>query len=118
MGGAWALLFPSSSPPTSASPSCGRPSGVHATALPSSAPQFCLQIFLACRAWYWQCPTTTPSPHGSHLPGLAPLCCSPYTLNVGRGPEFEGAVIALVHLLLTRTDKTKALKARREVVVG
>lgn len=51
-------------------------------------------------------------------PGLAPLCCSPYTLNVGRGPEFEGAVIALVHFLLTRTDKTKALKARREVVVG
>ncbi|PRW61345.1 transport Sec61 subunit alpha-like [Chlorella sorokiniana] len=35
---------------------------------------------------------------------------SPYTLNVGRGPEFEGAVIALVHFLLTRTDKTKALK--------
>ncbi|KAL4855462.1 Protein transport protein Sec61 subunit alpha [Chlorella vulgaris] len=35
---------------------------------------------------------------------------SPYTLNVGRGPEFEGAVIALVHFLLSRTDKTKALK--------
>lgn len=32
---------------------------------------------------------------------------------MGRGPEFEGAVIALVHFLLTRTDKTKALKARR-----
>jgi hypothetical protein len=41
-----------------------------------------------------------------HLP------CSPYTLNVGRGPEFEGAVIALVHFLLARTDKTKALKVR------
>ncbi|KAL4452608.1 hypothetical protein ABPG75_008270 [Micractinium tetrahymenae] len=35
---------------------------------------------------------------------------SPYTLNVGRGPEFEGAVIALVHFLLSRSDKTKALK--------
>ncbi len=46
-------------------------------------------------------------------PGLAPLLCSPYTLNVGRGPEFEGAVIALVHFLLTRTDKTKALKVSR-----
>lgn len=45
--------------------------------------------------------------------GLAtPLTArSPYTLNVGRGPEFEGAVISLVHFLLTRTDKTKALKA-------
>jgi hypothetical protein len=31
---------------------------------------------------------------------------------VGRGPEFEGAVIALVHFLLSRTDKTKALKVR------
>ena len=35
---------------------------------------------------------------------------SPYTLNVGRGPEFEGAVIALFHFLLTRADKTRALK--------
>lgn len=31
---------------------------------------------------------------------------------MGRGPEFEGAVIALVHFLLSRSDKTKALKAR------
>lgn len=35
---------------------------------------------------------------------------SPYTLNVGRGPEFEGSLIALVHLLLTRSNKTRALK--------
>lgn len=35
---------------------------------------------------------------------------SPYTLNAGRGPEFEGALIALFHFLLTRTDKTRALK--------
>lgn len=35
---------------------------------------------------------------------------SPYTLNAGRGPEFEGAVIALFHFLLTRHDKTRALK--------
>jgi hypothetical protein len=38
---------------------------------------------------------------------------SPYTLNVGRGPEFEGAIISLFHLLLTRRDKTRALKVRR-----
>jgi len=35
---------------------------------------------------------------------------SPQTINRGRGPEFEGAVVALFHLVLTRTDKVKALK--------
>jgi len=35
---------------------------------------------------------------------------SPQTMNQGRGTEFEGAVIALFHLLLTRNDKVRALK--------
>jgi len=35
---------------------------------------------------------------------------SPTTINTGRGPEFEGALIALFHLLFTRHDKTRALK--------
>jgi protein transport protein SEC61 subunit alpha len=35
---------------------------------------------------------------------------SPTTINTGRGAEFEGALIALVHLQLTRGDKWKALK--------
>merc|ERR1712173_237585 len=35
---------------------------------------------------------------------------SPTTMNTGRGNQFEGAVIALFHLLLTRTDKVRALK--------
>jgi len=35
---------------------------------------------------------------------------SPTTINTGRGAEFEGAIIALFHLLLTRTDKVRALK--------
>lgn len=35
---------------------------------------------------------------------------SPTTINTGRGTEFEGAIIALFHLLITRTDKVKALK--------
>ncbi len=35
---------------------------------------------------------------------------SPTTINTGRGAEFEGAVIAFFHLLLTRGDKWKALK--------
>eukprot|EP00698_Gefionella_okellyi_P003363 TRINITY_DN1312_c0_g1_i1.p1 TRINITY_DN1312_c0_g1~~TRINITY_DN1312_c0_g1_i1.p1 ORF type:complete len:472 (-),score=126.49 TRINITY_DN1312_c0_g1_i1:1149-2564(-) len=35
---------------------------------------------------------------------------SPTTFNRGSGTEFEGAVIALFHLLLTRTDKVRALK--------
>jgi protein transport protein SEC61 subunit alpha len=35
---------------------------------------------------------------------------SPTTINTGRGTEFEGAIIALFHLLLTRQDKVRALK--------
>jgi protein transport protein SEC61 subunit alpha len=35
---------------------------------------------------------------------------SPTTINTGRGTEFEGAVIALFHLLVTRTDKVGALR--------
>jgi len=35
---------------------------------------------------------------------------SPTTINTGRGTEFEGAVIALFHLLLTRTDKVRAIR--------
>ncbi|KAJ6840227.1 protein transport protein Sec61 subunit alpha-like [Iris pallida] len=34
---------------------------------------------------------------------------SPTTINSGRGAEFEGAVIASFHLLITRTDKVRAL---------
>merc|ERR1712231_16542 len=35
---------------------------------------------------------------------------SPATINTGRGTEFEGAVIALFHLLVTRSDKLRALR--------
>ncbi|KAH3759140.1 protein transport protein SEC61 alpha subunit [Pelomyxa schiedti] len=35
---------------------------------------------------------------------------SPATVNSGRGVEFEGAIIALFHLLITRADKVRALK--------
>jgi len=35
---------------------------------------------------------------------------SPTTINTGRGTEFEGAIIALFHLLATRNDKVRALK--------
>jgi len=35
---------------------------------------------------------------------------SPTTVNSGRGEEFEGAIIALFHLLITRSDKVRALK--------
>jgi len=35
---------------------------------------------------------------------------SPTTVNTGRGTEFEGAVIALFHLLATRSDKLRALR--------
>merc|ERR1719188_1931271 len=35
---------------------------------------------------------------------------SPQTINRGRGAEFEGALVALFHLTLTRGDKVKAIK--------
>ena len=35
---------------------------------------------------------------------------SPTTINTGRGPEFEGAILALVHLLLTWPNKQLALR--------
>ena len=35
---------------------------------------------------------------------------SPTTVNTGRGPEFEGALIALFHLPFTWNDKSRALK--------
>ena len=35
---------------------------------------------------------------------------SPTTINSGRGIEFEGAVIALFHLLIIRSDKIQALR--------
>jgi len=37
-------------------------------------------------------------------------CFSPTTINTGKGTEFEGAVIALFHLLVSRSDKVVALK--------
>ncbi len=35
---------------------------------------------------------------------------SPTTYNTGKGTEFEGAIIAFFHLLLTRSNKVRALK--------
>ena len=35
---------------------------------------------------------------------------SPITINTGRGPEFEGAIIAFFHLLITRKDKFRAIR--------
>lgn len=35
---------------------------------------------------------------------------SPTTINSGRGTEFEGALIALFHLLITQTDKVRAVR--------
>ncbi|KAK9370236.1 SecY subunit domain-containing protein [Lipomyces kononenkoae] len=35
---------------------------------------------------------------------------SPTTVNTGRGTEFEGAVVGMVHLLFTRKDKRRALR--------
>mmetsp|Transcript_89076 Transcript_89076/g.252430 ORF Transcript_89076/g.252430 Transcript_89076/m.252430 type:complete len:474 (+) Transcript_89076:73-1494(+) len=35
---------------------------------------------------------------------------SPSTMNTGKGTEFEGAIIALFHMLISRSDKVTALK--------
>ena len=37
-------------------------------------------------------------------------CFSPSTINTGRGAEFEGAIIAFFHLLVSRADKVRALR--------
>ncbi|BEI90873.1 uncharacterized protein CcaverHIS019_0309430 [Cutaneotrichosporon cavernicola] len=37
-------------------------------------------------------------------------CFSPNTVNTGHGPEFEGAIVALFHLVFTMNNKTRALK--------
>merc|ERR1719482_2422851 len=34
---------------------------------------------------------------------------SPTTVNTGKGTEFEGAVVAFFHLMMTRSDKARAL---------
>jgi protein transport protein SEC61 subunit alpha len=35
---------------------------------------------------------------------------SPTTVNIGRGAEFEGALVSLVHLVFTWNDKGRALR--------
>merc|ERR1712066_243453 len=35
---------------------------------------------------------------------------SPSTMNTGKGTEFEGAIIALFHMLISKSDKILALK--------
>jgi protein transport protein SEC61 subunit alpha len=37
-------------------------------------------------------------------------CFSPTTLSTGKGTEFEGAIVALFHLLITKTDKLAAVR--------
>lgn len=37
-------------------------------------------------------------------------CFSPSTITTARGAEFEGAIIAFFHLLITRRDKVRALR--------
>ena len=37
------------------------------------------------------------------------LAFSPVTIDIGRGPEFEGSLLCLVHLLLSRTNKSQAV---------
>merc|ERR1719171_2173053 len=34
---------------------------------------------------------------------------SPTTMNTGKGTEFEGAIVATFHLMMTRSDKARAL---------
>ena len=48
-------------------------------------------------------PAPNSDPHSSQT-------FSPTTINTGRGTEFEGALVALFHLVLSRSDKWRALK--------
>ncbi|KAI7933347.1 hypothetical protein MJO29_016909 [Puccinia striiformis f. sp. tritici] len=47
---------------------------------------------------------------GISLPIATNISFSPTKINTGRGPQFEGASIALFHPLLTWNNKTRALK--------
>lgn len=44
------------------------------------------------------------------LQSSVPANCNITIIFLGRGTEFEGAVIALFHLLATRQDKVRALR--------
>ena len=60
-------------------------------------------------------PFPPPPPPSSSIPppsseSIIWKAFSPTTINQGRGAEFEGAVIALFHLLITRVDKVRALR--------
>lgn len=37
------------------------------------------------------------------------LAFSPVTVDIGRGPEFDGSLLCLVHLLLSRKNKSQAI---------
>jgi protein transport protein SEC61 subunit alpha len=41
--------------------------------------------------------------------GIVWKAFSPTTFNVGKGTEFEGAILAFIHLLFTRSNKLKAI---------
>ncbi|EEB99525.1 hypothetical protein MPER_00783 [Moniliophthora perniciosa FA553] len=43
---------------------------------------------------------------------------SPTTVNTGRGPEFEGAIIALFHLLFTWNDRGRSFLRKKGFFLG
>lgn len=74
--------------------------GTHLGCAVSTAPLCRQEEVAADSTCMWMC-------HGLRC---ADLCACCVLLPGARGAEFEGAVIALVHLLLTRNDKVRALK--------
>ncbi len=73
-----------------------------------------ISLFIAtniCENIVWKAlsPTTINTGRGTEFEGMYTHKCCVRTSSL-TGPSFEGALIALVHLLVTRNDKVRALK--------
>ena len=58
---------------------------------------------------YGMCPVFTLFMASNTCKSFLWLAFSPVTINLGRGPEFEGSVLCLIHLLLSRGNKSQAV---------
>ena len=58
---------------------------------------------------YGMCPVFTLFMAANTCKSFLWLAFSPVTIDIGRGPEFEGSVLCLVHLLLSWRNKSQAV---------
>ena len=58
---------------------------------------------------YGMCPVFTLFMAANTCKSFLWIAFSPVTIDIGRGPEFEGSVLCLVHLLLSWKNKSQAV---------